>query len=194
VGPVMLTIDVLRAVAPFTPPNVLEQRLPALQRTVDLAGATTPERAAALLAQFGYESGFFKAMVEKGNAASFARYEQGYLAQVLGNLQPGDGARYCGRGFTMLTGKANYVAAGAALGLDLVGSPDLAADPDVAAQVAAWYWLSRGLNALADAENFEAITRKINGGLTGQAGRIGAYNRARGALGLPKWAGAPRAG
>lgn len=61
----------------------------------------------------------------------------------LGNTQPGDGARYIGRGFIQLTGKANYAAAGKALGLDLVNNPDKLLDPAVAAAVTGWYMARR---------------------------------------------------
>jgi putative chitinase len=56
-------------------------------------------------------------------------------ARELGNLSPGDGARYCGRGYPQLTGKKNYLKAGTALGLDLISRPDLALQPSVAAQI-----------------------------------------------------------
>lgn len=56
-------------------------------------------------------------------------------ARELGNLTPGDGARYCGRGFVQLTGKKNYAAAGLKLGLDLVNHPELALKLDVAALI-----------------------------------------------------------
>lgn len=62
-------------------------------------------------------------------------------ARELGNLTPGDGARYCGRGYPQMTGKTNYARANAALpqygihGVDLVANPDLAMRPDVAAAV-----------------------------------------------------------
>lgn len=52
-----------------------------------------------------------------------------------GNTEPGDGARYCGRGYVQLTWKVNYQKAGKALGVDLVGNPDLAMTPSVAANV-----------------------------------------------------------
>ena len=48
------------------------------------------------------------------------------LAKQLGNTQQGDGARFCGRGFVQLTGRANYTAWKARLGIDLVGNPGLA--------------------------------------------------------------------
>lgn len=56
-------------------------------------------------------------------------------ARELGNLTPGDGARYCGRGFVQLTGKANYAAAGKKLSVDLVNHPELALTPAIAAEI-----------------------------------------------------------
>src|SRR5262245_37722134 len=46
------------------------------------------------------------------------------LAQQMGNTQPGDGEKYCGRGFVQLTWKNNYERAGALLDADLVNNPD----------------------------------------------------------------------
>lgn len=59
-------------------------------------------------------------------------------ARELGNLSPGDGAKYAGRGYVQLTGKANYVKAGLALGIDLPEVPDLAMKPDAAAKILTW--------------------------------------------------------
>lgn len=59
-------------------------------------------------------------------------------ARELGNLAPGDGARYAGRGYVQLTGKTNYARAGAHVGADLVGNPDLAMDHAIAAKVLVW--------------------------------------------------------
>ena len=39
----------------------------------------------------------------------------------LGNSAPGDGARYRGRGFVQLTGKANYKTYSGRIGVDLLG-------------------------------------------------------------------------
>jgi len=57
------------------------------------------------------------------------------VAAQLGNAQPGDGARFHGRGYVQLTGRALYARAGAKLDVDLVGNPELAKRPDVAASV-----------------------------------------------------------
>jgi putative chitinase len=77
---------------------------------------------------------------EMGGTAYFTRmYDiQGNRpdkAKQLGNLTPGDGARYCGRGLVQLTGKANYAAAGQKLGVDLLNHPELALVPEVAAEI-----------------------------------------------------------
>lgn len=61
-------------------------------------------------------------------------------ARELGNLSPGDGARYAGRGYVQLTGKTNYARATAklrALGIDvdLIAQPERAEEPMIAAMV-----------------------------------------------------------
>lgn len=56
-------------------------------------------------------------------------------ARKMGNTVPGDGAMYCGRGYVQLTWKANYDKLGNLIGFPLIGNPDLAMRPDVAAEV-----------------------------------------------------------
>ena len=46
-------------------------------------------------------------------------------ALELGNDQPGDGAKYCGRGCAQVTGKHNYAHHGKKHGVDLIANPDL---------------------------------------------------------------------
>lgn len=48
--------------------------------------------------------------------------------------------------------------------------------------LAAWFWRSRGLNALADAGKFEQITKRINGGLNGYADRLRLWEKAKAVL------------
>lgn len=57
------------------------------------------------------------------------------LARQMGNTVPGDGVMYAGRGLVQLTWKINYQKAGIKLGYPLVGNPDLAMRPDIAAQI-----------------------------------------------------------
>lgn len=135
----------------------------------------TVKRQAAFIAQLAHETCGFKWLSELGNIAYFDRYE----GRVdLGNMEAGDGRRYRGRGFIMITGRANYARAGKALGIDLIAYPEMAEKAEVAAKIATWYWTEHGLNADADAGAFKLITRKINGGLNGYADRLAYYKRA----------------
>jgi hypothetical protein len=56
-------------------------------------------------------------------------------ARRMGNVNPGDGAKYCGRGFVQNTWHNNYKRAGELTGVDLVNNPDLAMQPDIAAKI-----------------------------------------------------------
>lgn len=169
----LLTVDQLRRIMPNLPREKAEEYLPHLVKAMQEADITTPQRMAFFLAQLAHESYEFRFMEE---VASGAAYEG---RKDLGNTQPGDGRRYKGRGQIQVTGRANYRAAGKALGLDLEGSPELAATPEVGFRVAAWYWTSRNLNRWADADDFVRVTKLINGGTLGLAHREKYLRRAR---------------
>lgn len=129
----------------------------------------SPVRQAMFLAQVGHESGRLIYVRELwGPTPAQVGYEG---RKDLGNTQPGDGKLFMGRGLIQITGRANYATAGAALTLPLIDSPELLEQPSNAALSAAWFWNVKGLNALADAGDFETITRRINGGLNGLADR-----------------------
>lgn len=140
----------------------------------------TCQRKSAFLAQLAHESGQLVYMEE---LASGEAYEG---RTDLGNTQPGDGKRYKGRGPIQLTGRANYRAAGKALGLDLEGNPELVKTPAVGFRTSVWFWTTKGLNALADVgtlDAFRQITRRINGGTNGQADREEYWAKAKTVLG-----------
>lgn len=122
-------------------------------------------RLAHFMAQLCHESGSFRYMEE---IASGAAYEG---RRDLGNTAPGDGKRYKGRGVLQLTGRANYRSYGRTIGIDLERHPTLAAIPSISLHIALEYWRQRNLNVLADADDVEAVTRKVNGGLNGLADR-----------------------
>ena len=61
----------------------------------------------------------------------------------LGNTQPGDGAKFIGRGYIQLTGRANYTRYGNMIGKDLLSNPELLSDPTIAAEVSVKYMLDR---------------------------------------------------
>lgn len=135
-----------------------------------------PKRVAAFIAQIGHESGQLKYVKEIwGPTAAQAKYEG---RKDLGNTVAGDGSKYRGRGLIQITGRANYMACGEALGLDLIKQPELLEKPQHACMSAAWFWATKGLNTLADADQFDKITRRINGGQNGAADRQALYARA----------------
>ncbi|VVM54575.1 hypothetical protein PS684_00100 [Pseudomonas fluorescens] len=135
------------------------------------------KRAAAFIAQIGHESGQLRYIREIwGPTAAQRRYEG---REDLGNTVPGDGRKYCGRGLIQITGRANYGRCGEALGLDLIAHPELLELPQHAAMSAAWFWKQNGLNDLADRDQFNTITRRINGGLNGLADRLELWDKAR---------------
>jgi putative chitinase len=178
----------------------------ALNDAMDLFRITGRLRVAAFLAQVGHESGQLRTMVENLNysaeglirtwpkrfnlttATNVARKPEQIAnivyASRLGNgpAVTGDGWRYRGRGLIQVTGWVNYQACGSALGLDLLAKPELLEQPTYAALSAAWFWSVHGLNVLADAGDFQSITKKINGGLNGHADRTATYERALRAL------------
>ena len=135
-----------------------------------------PKRVAAFIAQIGHESGQLKYVKEIwGPTSAQARYEG---RKDLGNTVAGDGPKYRGRGLIQITGRANYIMCGEALALDLINHPELLEKPQHACMSAAWFWVTRGLNTLADAGQFDRITRRINGGQNGAADRQALYARA----------------
>lgn len=137
-------------------------------------------RVAAFIAQIGHESGQLLYVRELwGPTPAQARYEG---RADLGNTQQGDGFKFRGRGLIQITGRANYAECGEALGLDLISHPELLEQPEWATKSAAWFWSTRGLNTLADAGDFERITRRINGGLNGLADRLALWEKARAVL------------
>lgn len=145
-------------------------------------GINTPQRIACFLAQVGHESAGFRYTHELwGPTPAQVRYEG---RADLGNTRQGDGYRYRGRGLIQITGRANYTQAGVALGADLVAHPELLESPAMAARSAAWFWSAHGCNALADAGDFIALTRRINGGINGLEDRRRRWKVAQTALGL----------
>lgn len=102
-----------------------------------------------------------------------------------GGAASGDGWKFRGSGLVQTTFHDNFKQAGEILGVDLVANPDLVrTDATTAAMCAGAFWQFHALNALADSGNFEAITRRINPKMPGEADRLAIYNRARKTLGI----------
>ena len=151
-------------------------------------GIDGPERLPRFLAQISHESGsLFYSEEVWGPTPAQLRYEG---REDLGNTQPGDGSLFRGRGLIQVTGRAGYEGLTAGLrkifGADQVPDftlhPTKVAEPRWAAWSAADYWDWRGLNALADAGQFDQITQRVNGGQTGAEDRRARWAKARLAL------------
>ncbi|MCP8940820.1 peptidoglycan-binding protein [Alsobacter sp. SYSU M60028] len=172
--------DALREIAPrMSGPRAAKQKAifealsGSLAATLDEAAINTRLRAAHFLAQICHESDGFCTCEEY---ASGSAYEG---RRDLGNLQPNDGRRFKGRGLIQLTGRANYRAFGARLGVDLEADPEAAADPKLSLRIACLYWTDRNINPKADRDDLIAVTRAINGGLNGLDARRAALTRAK---------------
>lgn len=89
----------------------------------------------------------------------------------LGNTQPGDGARFKGRGFVQLTGRANYAHFSGPIGLSIVDQPDLANAPEVAAVLLAAFLANcaGAFRAAVAKKNLAAARKLVNGGAHGLA-------------------------
>jgi putative chitinase len=204
----VLTRAELEAVMPLAR-GVADSVVEALDAAMRRFAIDTPPRMAAFTAQLAHESGQLRRWTENLNygwarlrqvfpkyftsdveAQAFDRQPERIANRVyadrLGNgpEASGDGWRYRGRGPIQLTGRDNYRTCGSAIGVDLVGDPDLLAAPGPGCLAAAWFWARKGLNALADAGDFVAITRRINGGLTGLAERQEFWTRAKDVFGV----------
>ena len=163
----MIMLDDLKAICPHSNVGRLAVFVEPLNDAMqEFEIDANPARETHFLAQICHESGCFRYVEE---IASGEDYEG---RADLGNTQAGDGVRFKGRGLIQITGRANYRACGAALGLDLEANPQLLESPANACRSAGWFWQKHGLNELADKGDLKAITRRINGGLNGYQDRM----------------------
>ncbi len=175
-SPLMLSLIMLAAseedVAAFAGPmaDCLEQ-----------FSLNTPLRQAHFLAQIGHESGELRF---KEELASGEAYEH---RRDLGNVEPGDGVKYKGRGLIQLTGRANYRSFGSHIGREdeIMDNPEIvASDMGLCVAVAGWFWNSRELSRHADNDDLMTVTKRINGGTNGIDHRRALLNRAKSLYGL----------
>jgi hypothetical protein len=100
----------------------------------------------------------------------FDLYEPGTAAgERLGNTQPGDGARFKGRGYVQLTGRFNYGRIAKQIDIDLIADPAAANEPAIAGVILAQF-LKNSESAVRDAlarNDLEAARKLVNGGSHG---------------------------
>lgn len=133
----MSTAKFYDAVRPLFGGKLKQAQVEGLATLLDATADQPLSYRAYLLATAHHETArTMQPIYEYGSRSYFNKYEPGTkLGRVLGNTQPGDGFRYRGTGYVMLTGRANFAKAGKELGLDLVGSPSIATRSDVAAKI-----------------------------------------------------------
>lgn len=169
-------------------------------------GIDTPLRLAAFLAQCDHESQGFTRFAENLNysatgltatwpkrfppdiAAQYARQPEKIAnrayADRLGNgpEETGDGWRFRGHGYIQITGRDNHA--------DFANCKKMSLDAVIvylqteagAMESAAWFFKTRGLNAIADKGDILSLTKAINGGTNGYKDRLALYERYRNQL------------
>lgn len=185
----MITREQLKSIVPSIKPGNLDIYTEQLNIFLPKYEINTPARITQFIANLAHESGSFNYTRE---IASGAAYEG---RKDLGNIHPGDGKKFKGRGLIQITGRANYLWCSKVMYNDarLVEKPELLEQPGPATQSACWFWAdAKKLNAIADLPDgwtkerkgkvysrFEWIVLLINGGQNGLSDRKGFYERAK---------------
>jgi putative chitinase len=136
-----LTVGAVQKAFPATPQGNIADNLPPLRAAIREFDLLDPRLIAATLATIRAENASFEPLSEgksKFNTSPgghpFNLYDN---RKDLGNKGAPDGARFKGRGYVQLTGRARYAAASETLGLGtlLIDNPDLASDPQISARL-----------------------------------------------------------
>ncbi len=170
---VPLELDAVRRLFPATKPANINRYLPYLAAALESCGLRDRAMICAALGTIRAESEGFLPISEmqsqfntRPGGAPFGAYDG---RTALGNTEPGDGARFKGRGFIQLTGRANYRQYGKVLGVDLEANPDLANAPEVAALLLAVFLADRAeaTRSALLAGQYAKARRLVNGGAHG---------------------------
>lgn len=178
-APLAVTADELKAIVPAAPIDRLDSIVAPLNEAMAANGIDNPVRQSAFISQLAVESDQFRTFEEYASGSDYEGRSD------LGNVQPGDGERFKGRGAIQVTGRANYEQLSAATGIDFVANPELVADPTHAIESAVWYWNSRNLNAVADQAGIVRVSEVVNGGHNALQQRVDNFTRGLGILGQP---------
>ena len=178
-----ITAEQLKAIMPHATDENIRTYLPFLNDTMARFNIDTTIRQCHFLAQLAVESGSLRYVRELASGEAYEGRES------LGNIFPGDGVKFKGRGLIQLTGRENYqrfhdwLVLNYTEDIDVMTYPELLESPELAVMVAGWYWEVRNVNAMADRDDVVSVTRKVNGGRNGLAQRVDFLNRAKLILG-----------
>lgn len=180
-------------------PNKVLAELPGIIVKYDI---NTPLRLAHFLAQCAHESANFKQVTENLlynptrlmqvwprlfptllSTKPYAYKPEAIANKVYagrignGTEKSGDGWKYRGRGYIQLTGKANYQEFA-----NYAKLPSILMNPDLVAieyplQSAAWFWVTKKLNEVADTNDVARVTKIVNGGYNGLKDREAHFNK-----------------
>ena len=121
-SPQYITAEQLIKIAGSNAPKErLRQLTPVINQTLDRYKINTRLRIAHFIAQVAHESDCFNAMEEYASGAAYEGRDD------LGNVQPGDGKRFKGRGLIQLTGRDNYAKFSKAMNQDFLSQPEMVA-------------------------------------------------------------------
>ncbi|MGH9744733.1 MAG: glycoside hydrolase family 19 protein [Candidatus Acidiferrales bacterium] len=179
-----LPVELISAIlGPYGPIDNVRANWPLVESALDSHDIYSPLSAVAAISTIGVETGRFYPIRERGGPTYLTNlYEN---RRDLGNVNPGDGAKFCGRGFIQITGRVNYAHFGSEIGRDLEANPDLALDPAVASEILALFFIERHITLYAEQQNWEMVRRRVNGGLTGWPRFIDAVTKLVSALKNP---------
>ena len=196
IGAIMITVEKLHAL------GIGPEWVEPLTTTFATFGINDVKRQAAFVGQCSHECNHFKTLEENLNYrpetlqnlfghkfkpeefAIYAHNPQKIANRIYGGRmgnrgeESGDGWRFHGRGCIQLTGHDNYWHFGQSIKQDMVAHPELVATPMYAALSAGWFFKTHGCNEIADTQNWEGLTRRINGGLFGLDERVKLTNQA----------------
>lgn len=161
-----MIIDPVR-LEPFITPSERARVTPVLLEAMARWKIDSKLEVAAFLATLAHESARFIYWEELASGTAYDITRNPKKALRLGNRWPGDGKKYKGRGPIQITGRDNYRAAtkafGAVNGIDFEKEPTLLATPKWGIEAACWFWVSHGLNEVAESGDFGRTQKVVNG-------------------------------
>jgi putative chitinase len=172
---------IARAMFPRTPAGNINAMVPLIEDAMRERGLDDEEMFLFAFATVGIETwaGSFLPTDERPSTHSGQNFERYEGRKDLGNTQPGDGARFKGRGIIQLTGRANYADVSTRIGVDLVAVPDKANDAEIAAAVLADYIKQREtrIREAMWAEDYARARKAVNAAALGLADFVAAIER-----------------